>query len=171
MKHKSIILVIVIAIALAVLFLLPKKKSYEEIAAVGKPAPMFELMDADGNMWKLSDLRGKIVFLNFWATWCTTCKSEMPYKESLFRQMQGQPFQMLGVLFRDNPSNLPEYYRTQPVSMPTLISPGNEMAKLYGITGVPETFIIDKNGIVREKIVGPGDWDSPERLAMIRKYL
>lgn len=171
MKHKGLILIAVIAISFAVLFLLPKKKSYEEIAAVGKPAPSFELRDANGNMWSLSDLGGKVVLLNFWATWCTTCKSEMPSKEALFQEMQGKPFQMLGVLFRDNPSNLQAYYRTQPVSIPTLISPGNEMAKLYGITGVPETFIIDKNGIVREKIVGPRDWETPESIAMIQKYL
>jgi len=170
-KHKGLILVIVIAIALVVLFLLPKEKRYEEIAAVGKPAPVFELKDANGNMWRLADLRGKVVFLNFWATWCTTCRSEAPYKESLFQKMQGRPFQMLGVLFRDEPSNLPAYYRSQPLSMPVLISPENEMARLYGITGVPETFIIDKDGIVREKVVGPRDWDDTESIAMIQKYL
>jgi peroxiredoxin len=85
--------------------------------------------------------------------------------------MQGKPFQMLGVLFRDDPSNLPAYYRSLPLSMPVLISSDNKMAKLYGITGVPETFIIDKNGIVREKIVGPRNWDSAESVAMIQKYL
>jgi peroxiredoxin len=170
-KYKGLILVIVIAICLAVLILLPKEKIYEEIAAVGKPAPAVELKDADGNLWKLSDLRGKVVFLNFWATWCTTCKSEMPYKEKLFQKMQGRPFQMLGILFRDSPSNLPAYKMKLPVSAPTLISNDNEAAKLYGITGVPETFIIDKNGIVREKIVGPREWTTPENLAMIEKYL
>jgi peroxiredoxin len=170
-KYKGLILVIVIAACLAVLFLLPKEKRYEEIAAVGKQAPAIELKDADGNLWKLSDLRGKVVFLNFWATWCTTCKSEMPYKEQLFQKMQGRPFQMLGILFRDSPSNLPAYKMKRPVSAPTLISNDNEAAKLYGITGVPETFIIDKNGIVREKIVGPREWTTPENLAMIEKYL
>lgn len=174
MKHKGLILVIVVAVCIAVLFLLlqhMKEKTYEEIAAVGRQAPAVELRDADGNLWKLSDLRGKVVFLNFWATWCTTCKSEMPYKEQLFQKMQGRPFQMLGILFRDSPSNLPAYKMKLPVSAPTLISNDSETAKLYGITGVPETFIIDKNGIVREKIVGPREWTSPENLAMIEKYL
>jgi peroxiredoxin len=170
-KYKGLILVIVIAICLAVFVLLPKEKIYEEIAAVGKPAPAVELKDADGNLWKLSDLRGKVVFLNFWATWCTTCKSEMPHKEKLFQKMQGRPFQMLGILFRDSPSNLPAYKMKLPVSAPTLIGNDNEAAKLYGITGVPETFIIDKNGIVREKIVGPLEWSKPENLAIIEKYL
>jgi len=170
-KHKGLILVIVIAVCLAVLFLLPKEKKYQEIAAVGKPAPAIELKDTDGKLWKLSDLRGKVVFLNFWATWCTTCKAERPYKEKLFQIMQGRPFQMLGILYRDSPSNLPEYKMKFPVSFPTLISNDNEAARLYGITGVPETFIIDKNGIVREKIVGPLEWSRPEYLKIIEKYL
>ncbi|MBI5098390.1 MAG: TlpA family protein disulfide reductase [Nitrospirae bacterium] len=171
MKHKGLILVIVIAVCLAVVLLLPKEKRYEEIAAVGKPAPAFELKDANGNLWNLSDLRGKVVFLNFWATWCVTCKSEAPHKEALFQKMQGKPLQMLGVLFRDDPGNLPAYYRMHNLSFPSLISPGNEAAKRYGITGVPETFIIDKNGIVREKIVGPLEWSNTENIKMIEKYL
>ena len=171
MKHKGLILVIVIAVGLAVALLLPKEKRYEEIAAVGKPAPVFELKDANGNLWKLSDLRGKVVFLNFWATWCTTCKAEAPSKEALFQKMQGRQFQMLGILFRDDPGNLPAYYKMHNLSFPALISPDNEAAKLYGITGVPETFIIDKNGIVREKIVGPVEWSKPENIKMIEKYL
>lgn len=168
---KGLILMIVIAACLAVLFLLPKERKYEEIAAVGKPAPIFELKDANGGTWRLSDLKGKVVLLNFWATWCTTCKAEMPSKEALFQHMKGKQVQMLGVLFRDKASNLASYYRTQTVSMPTLINPDNDMARLYGITGVPETFIIDKDGIVREKIVGPREWDDPENIKMIEKYL
>jgi peroxiredoxin len=171
MKYKGPILIILIAIAIAALFLIPEKKTYEQVAAVGKPAPDFEYPDSTGKIWRLSDLRGKVVFLNFWATWCSTCKAEMPSKEALYQKMQGKPFQMLGILFRDDPANLPQYYRTQKVSPPTLISPDNGAAKLYGITGVPETFIIDKNGIIREKIVGPREWDSPESIAMIEKWL
>jgi len=171
MKYKGPILIILIAIAIAAIFLIPERKKYEQVAAVGRPAPDFAYPDSTGKIWRLSDLRGKVVFLNFWATWCSTCKAEMPSKEALYQKMQGKPFQMLGILFRDDPANLPYYYRTQKVSAPTLISPDNEAAKLYGITGVPETFIIDKNGIVREKIVGPRKWDSPESIAMIEKWL
>jgi len=171
-KHKGLILVIVIAVCLAaVLLFRPGGMKYEEIAAVGKPAPAFELKDASGNLWNLSDLRGKVVFINFWATWCTTCKAEAQSKEALFQKMRGKQFQMLGILFRDDPGNLPAYYRVHNLSFPSLISPGNEAAKSYGITGVPETFIIDKNGIVREKIVGPLEWSKPENIKMIEKYL
>ncbi len=171
MKYRGLILVVIIAIGAALLFILPETKTYEEVASIGKPAPDFEYFDANGKMWRLSDLRGKVVFLNFWATWCTTCKAEMPLKEDLYKRMQGKPFQMLGVLFRDDPENLESYFKTYTVSIPTLISPDDEAGKLYGITGVPETFIIDKEGIVREKVVGPGAWDKPETMVLIEKWL
>jgi peroxiredoxin len=161
----------IVAVCAAALFLMPETKSYREIASVGQPAPDFEYLDSKGKLWKLSELKGKVVFINFWATWCVTCKGEMPHKEALYEMMQDEPFQMLGMLFRDDPANLAEYYKTQKVSLPTLISPDNESAKMFGITGVPETFIIDKEGIVREKIVGPKEWDDDESVAIIKKWL
>ena len=171
MKYKGPVLLILIAIAVATMFLIPEQKAYKEIASVGKPAPDFEYPDSTGKIWKLSDLRGKVVFINFWATWCTTCKAEMPQKALLYDKMQGKPFQMLGMLFRDDPANLIDYYKEIRVVAPTLISPNNESAKKFGITGVPETFIIDKDGIVREKLVGPRKWDNEESLALIEKWL
>ncbi len=171
MKSKGPILIIIIAIAAATFFMLPEKKEYEVIVELGKPAPDFSYPDAKGTVWKLADLRGKAVFINFWATWCVTCKAEMSSKEALFEMMQDRPFQMLGMLFRDDPANLPEYYKTQKVSPPTLISEDNESAKLFGITGVPESFLIDKEGIVREKFIGPREWTNPDILATIEKYL
>ncbi len=171
MKYKGLILFILIAIGIVVLIFLPEKKLYEEVASVGKPAPEFELRDADGTLWKLSDQKGKVVFLNFWATWCSVCKSEMPSKEWLRKRMQDKPFQMFGILFRDDPVNLFPYFKHVTVNVPTLISPDNEAAKLYGITGVPETFIIDKDGIGREKVVGPRIWDTEKNIALIEKWL
>ncbi len=171
MKYKGPILLILIVIAVATMFLIPEQKVYKEVASVGKPAPDFEYPDSTGKIWKLSDLRGKVVFINFWATWCTTCKAEMPQKALLYKKMEGKPFQMLGMLFRDDPSNLPAYYKEINVVAPTLISPDNEAGKKFGITGVPETFIIDKEGIVREKLVGPQKWDTEESLALIEKWL
>jgi peroxiredoxin len=171
MKYRGLILIVIVALAAVALLFLPETKVYKEIATIGSPAPDFQLKDSNGTVWNLSDLRGKVVFINFWATWCTVCKAEMAYKESLFKKMQGKPFQMLGVLFRDDPRNLIPYFRNIKVSLPTLLSPDDEAAALFGITGVPETFIIDKNGIIREKLVGPRQWDSPEHISMIEKWL
>ncbi len=171
MKYKGPVLIILIAVSLAALFLLPENKIYEEVASIGDPAPLFVYQDSTGKTWSLAEMKGKVVFINFWATWCTTCKAEMPSKEALFQKMKDKPLMMFGMLFRDDPANLRSYFAKQKVSLPTLISPNNEAAKLYGITGVPETFIIDKEGILREKLVGPRDWDTEESLALIEKYL
>ncbi len=171
MKYKGPILLVLIAICAAVLFLIPENKNYDKIASIGKPAPAFEYADPSGRTWKLADLKGNVVFLNFWATWCPTCKEEIPTKEAIIKKMEGRPFQMLGMLFRDDVSNLNRYNRQHNLRLTTLISPDNEAARLYGITGVPETFIIDKDGIVREKIVGARDWNAPENLALIEKWL
>ncbi len=171
MKYKGIILAILLTVAVAALLVLPEKKTYGGAASVGMPAPEFEYRDTEGRLWRLSDLRGKVVFLNFWATWCPACKSEMPSKEALHEKMKGRPFQMLGILFRDDPGSLAAYLKTRRVSFPTLIGPWKETAKLYGIIGIPQTFIIDKEGILRERIVGPREWDGPEALAMIEKWL
>lgn len=171
MKNKALILIIIIVACVAALFLMPETKTYKKIASIGQPAPEFEYPDSDGKLWRLSDLKGKVVFINFWATWCATCKSEMPHKEALYEKMKDKPFQMLGMLFRDDPANLADYYKTQKVSPPTLISPENESAKIFGITGVPETFIIDKEGIVREKIVGAREWESDDTIDLISKWL
>ncbi len=171
MKYKGPVLLILIAIAVATMLLIPEQKKYEAIIAVGQPVPDFAYSDSTGKIWKLSELKGKVVFINFWATWCTTCKGEMPQKALINKKMEGKPFQMLGILFRDDPSNLPEYFRNNRVTAPTLISPGNEAGKLFGITGVPETFIIDKDGILRERLVGPQKWDSEESVALIEKWL
>lgn len=171
MNFKRFILSILTIIAVAALFFIPNETVYETVASIGKPAPDFELMDSNGRLWKLANLKGKVVFINFWATWCTTCKAEMPYKEKLYEKMKDKPFQMFGMLFKDNPRNLIPYFKKHKISLPTLIDPGNKTAGLFGITGVPETFIIDKEGIVREKIVGMREWDSPETVAIIEKWL
>ena len=171
MKYKGILLIILVVAAFLVIKLLPEEGAFLEIAAVGSPAPDFELKDLNGNLWKLSDLKGKVVFISFWASWCPSCDMETPYKESLIKKMQGKPFQMLGILYRDTYSDAMAYVMKNGVTAPALLSPENEVARLYGITGVPEAFIIDKNGIVREKIVGPRDWDAPESIVLIEKWL
>ncbi len=95
----------------------------------------------------------------------------MKDKAILSEKMQGRPFQMLGVLFRDDPANLKDYVKKINVSSPTLIDPGNSLARLYGITGVPETFILDKEGKLRQRLVGPKEWGSPEMIALMEELL
>ena len=129
---------------------------------VGKPAPDFVLQDASGKVWKLSGLKGKVVFVNFWATWCKPCRDEMPSMEALNKAMADKPFQMLSIIFNDDLDLAKSYARRQGATFPVLGNPSKELTQAYMITGVPETFLIDADGILRHKFIGPYDWSSPE---------
>lgn len=168
MRYRPAIIIFMMPV---IALLLLCNYSWGAAAVKGAAAPEFELKDTDGRIWRLSDLRGKVVFINFWSTWCPVCKDELPFKETLNEKMRGGRFQMIGILFRDDPGNLADYLKKNEVSSPTLISPGNEAAKKYGITVIPVTFIIDKKGIIRERIIGPKKWDSPEGMRLIEKWL
>ena len=140
-------------------------------ATVGQPAPAFTLTDLQGKSWTLGDLQGKVVFLNFWATWCPPCLKEMPSMAALHQLMAGQPFQMVTVLFNDRPEYAWNLARKMDLAFPVLVDNEGSVSNQYGLTGVPETYIIDSQGILREKIIGPLDWNSPAALTLLRQYL
>lgn len=129
---------------------------------IGKPAPDFVLHDASGKIWKLSSLKGKVVFVNFWATWCKPCRDEMPSMEALNKAMAGQPFQMLAIAFNDDLQMADSFARRLGATFPVLASSGQELTEAYMITGVPETFLVDADGILRHKFIGPYNWDTWE---------
>jgi len=171
LRHKGIILIGLLVLAVVAIIFLPKERSFEEVVVVGSSAPGFELKDINGNLWRLFELKGRVVFINFWATWCPVCKIEIPYKESLSKKMQGRPFQALGIIYRDSPDVVEEYVKKHGIAVPTLIDPDGEVARRYGVSGIPMTFVVDKDGIIRERILGMRQWDSPESIAMIEKWL
>lgn len=138
--------------------------------AVGKPAADFTLTDTDGTTWTLSSLQGKVVFINFWATWCPPCRSELTSMEELRQAKADSPFQMLTILVNDDPRQAVKLSQSKGLAFPILIDTVNA-AGTYGITGVPETFIVGPDGILREKVIGPLDWNSPKAKKMIRKHM
>ena len=135
---------------------------------IGKPAPDFVLQDAAGNTWKLSNLKGKVVFVNCWATWCKPCRDEMPSMEALNKAMAGQPFQMLAIVFNDDLDMANSFARRLGATFPILANPGAELTEAYMITGVPETFLIDADGILRHKLIGPYNWETPEMKNLVQ---
>lgn len=141
------------------------------VATVGQPAPDFALTDLNGRQWQLSELRGKVVFINFWATWCPPCIKELPSMDSLNKRMAGKPFQMLTILFNDQAQLAQSLVNKAGYKFPVLIDPSSETGNQYGLTGVPETYIVDPQGILQEKFIGPAKWDSPEALQLIQQYL
>jgi thiol-disulfide isomerase/thioredoxin len=135
----------------------------EKPALVGNPAPNFTVTDLGGREVKLADLRGKVVVLNFWATWCPPCREEIPSMMRLNQAMAGRPFQMLAVSIDEGGKAAVEgYFKQSGTSLPAFLDTDHSVGKLYGLTGVPETFVIDKKGVILKKIVGPMDWSAPE---------
>jgi peroxiredoxin len=132
-------------------------------AKVGVVAPDFLLSTLRGNSVKLSDYRGKVVFLNIWATWCPPCREEMPSMEALYRRLKGREFEMLAVsIDRKGEEVVRPFVIKYGLTFPVLLDPENKTYMLYGLTGVPETFIIDRNGVVIYKVIGAQDWMKKE---------
>ncbi|MFZ3123099.1 MAG: TlpA disulfide reductase family protein [Thermodesulfovibrionales bacterium] len=175
---KRIIIILMLIVAGLVLFFMPKEEKIQRaIVAVGLKAPDFELPELDTNskgssmIWRLSELRGKVIFINFWASWCDECKKEKPAMQRLYEKMQGRHFQMLTIIYRDDAKKAVEYMKMNGYTMPVLLDDDMKVARNYWVRGIPETYIIDGEGIVREKIIGRMTWDSPEAIGLIEKWL
>jgi peroxiredoxin len=141
------------------------------VAAVGNPAPDFDTLDLKGEVWSLSKLRGKVVFLNFWATWCPPCREEMPAMQRLYTKLPKDKFEMIALYNRDEKTAVRNFVSKLGLTFPILSDEYNFAGTKYGLTGLPETFIIDKQGVIREKIIGPVEWDSQEIVDMLTKYI
>ena len=134
-------------------------------------APAFDLPTLTGGKVKLSDYRGKVLFINFWATWCATCKVEMPSMEKLYQRFKEYDFEMLTISVDKDQSLIAPFVKEYNLTFPVLLDPDSEVAKKdYKTTGVPETFVVDKNGIIVHKAIGPRDWatdDTVEAFAQL----
>ena len=125
----------------------------------------FGLPNLRGDYVKLSDYRGKVVFLNIWATWCPPCREEMPSMESLYQRLKGRNFEMLAVsIDQDGEKAVRPFVAKYGLTFPVLLDPDRKTYRLYGLTGVPETFIVDKSGIVIHKVIGSQNWMKKEWL-------
>ena len=122
-----------------------------KVAKVGEPAPDFTLVDLQGKTWTLSQLKGQVVFVNFWATWCPPCRDEMPSMQKLFTRQPEDKFKMLAILSKDDPVLADAFAEKVNITMPILVDQNNAVGRKYGLTGLPETYIVDKQGVVREK--------------------
>jgi cytochrome c biogenesis protein CcmG/thiol:disulfide interchange protein DsbE len=141
------------------------------VAEVGKPAPDFILQDTSGKTWKLSDLKGQVVFINFWATWCPPCREEMPSMQELYGAMPMERFKMLTILSNDDPELAKTFVAKFGYTFPVLIDPFSETGQAYGLTGVPETYIVDKQGVLRQKYIGPRLWSSAQARKLLLSYM
>lgn len=116
---------------------------------VGNLAPDFELQSLDGQSVSLSDLQGKPVLLNFWATWCRPCVSEMPYLQEIHDEWAGKGLALLAVNIGESSAKVKEFIQNHNLSLPVLLDSNQDVALEYNIRYIPTTFFIDKNGIIQ----------------------
>ncbi len=160
------ILLVFIACVFLIVFLRKERDSTLKTAEPIQPGlemPNFTFPDINGKEVSLSDHRGKVVLVNVWATWCPPCRQEMPSMQSLYEKFKGENFEILAVsIDSEGREAVAPFMRKMNLTFPALLDPGETIRSLYGITGVPESFIIDKQGILVEKIIGPINWATPE---------
>ena len=141
------------------------------VAAIGKPAPNLDTVDMNGDVWSLSKQKGQVVFVNFWATWCAPCREEMPSMQRLYAKIPKDKFKMVALYNRDKPELVKNFVTKLGITIPILDDQQNILGERYGLTGLPETFIVDKRGVLRKKFIGPKEWDSPEIVDLLMKYI
>jgi peroxiredoxin len=136
------------------------------------PAPNFTLPDVDGKMVSLADYKGRVVLLNIWATWCPPCVDEMPSMEKLYQELTGEGFEILAVSIDESGAKtVRPFMKKHRLSFPALIDSKGFITSLYQTTGVPESFIVDKDGIIVEKVIGPRDWAAPGAIRFFRNLI
>ena len=137
----------------------------------GGTAPEFTLPNLEGEKVSLSDLRGSLVFLNFWRTDCAPCVAEMPDMEIVQGTFKGRKFQMMPVSLDMESGDVARFYKEHSLTMPAYLDPGQKISARYDILGTPETFLIDPDGIVAKYYIGPQPWASQEMLAQLDRMI
>jgi cytochrome c biogenesis protein CcmG/thiol:disulfide interchange protein DsbE len=161
---------VILALAFGLVWMQSSK--YEPLV-VGMAAPDFSLPDLQGKTVRLSDYRGKVVFLNFWATWCKPCKEEMPSMELLWDNFKSEDFVMLAISMDrvTTKNDIHPFIESMNLTFPVLTDSWGQTDKRYKLMGVPETYIIDQNGVLREKVIGPRDWTLQDSVTTIVQLL
>ena len=167
-SYQSVVIIGLIVILVGILILLQTKDSFYQPSSVarlskGRPAPDFSLPGLDGQKVSLKDYRGKVVLVNVWATWCPPCVEEMPSMEKLYQELKGDGFEILAVSIDESGAkDVGPFMKKHKLSFPALTDPEGTIKSIYKTTGVPESFVIDKDGTLLEIVIGPRDWATPE---------
>jgi len=135
------------------------------------PTPDFTLPNLDSKKISLKDFRGKLVFLNFWATWCVPCREEMPAMEKLYQEFKEKNFLVLAVNVKDRKQDAVNFAKELKLSYPIVIDPDAQVGLLYGAWGLPTTYLIGPKGEGLARAWGPAEWYSPAARNLIKDLL
>jgi peroxiredoxin len=135
----------------------PVARPAEPIAAAD-----FELVDLAGHVVRLSDLRGRVVLLNFWATWCAPCREEMPALGTLAGELGPRGLAVLGVNYKESKPGIEAFVREWKLAIPVLLDKEGHVAERYQVYALPATFIVNRRGMVIGTVLGGRDWVGPD---------
>lgn len=147
-------------------------KQMKVIPTKPKPPPIdFKLFTPGGQPIRLSDIEGKIVLLNFWASWCHECVAEMPSLEQLHRQLKDKGLLILGINLQETVSRVNAFYQYHQLTLTTLMDADGEVGKAFYIQAIPTSIILDKNGQMIGFALGPRKWDSENSVTLFTRLL
>lgn len=153
--NKTLIKILLVTLAITpALLIIGCSNGSSSVASVGQPAPDFILPNLDGESVSLSDFEGRPVFINFWRINCNPCREELPYLEAVYEERQGE-LVMLSINIGDDVSNIKQFLQNNSLSLSVLLDTDITVARRYAIPGTPTAFFIDKDGIIRAKVIGP----------------
>ena len=129
------------------------------------------LKDINGKNISLSDFKDKIVFLNFWTTWCPTCRIEMPSMEKLHQKLKNKDFAIVTVNLRESASKVKAFFKKFKLTFTALLDSTGEVGASFGIRAIPTTYILDKTGRIIGRVNGPREWDSKAAIALFENLM
>jgi len=173
---SGIVTTVVFGVALAI-----RLRPQLELVEVGSTAPAFHATDLrTGRPAALADYRGKVILVNVWATWCPPCRIEMPSMERLHKKLAGTDFRIVAVSVdgdpfyaaaEEGPGKVMAFVNEMGLTFDILHDPTGAIRSAYQLTGVPESFLVDRDGVIVKKVIGAAQWDGPVNETIIRRLL
>ena len=173
---SGIVTTVVFGVALAI-----RLRPQLELVEVGSTAPAFHATDLrTGRPAALADYRGKVILVNVWATWCPPCRIEMPSMERLHKKLAGTDFRIVAVSVdgdpfyaaaEEGPGKVMAFANEMGLTFDILHDPSGAIRSAYQLTGVPESFLVDRDGVIVKKVIGAAQWDGPVNETIIRRLL
>lgn len=154
MSSKRVLIYGIVALCLLGLYVVSRRAQKPKHAASGNSAPDFTVTDINGKKLSLSSYRGKVVLLDFWATWCTPCRAEIPHFVEMQQQFGPQGLQVIGISMDDGPKPVKEFYEQYRINYPLAVGDDKLAESFGGVLGLPVNFLIDRDGRIVKKYLG-----------------